>query len=437
MEHNFERFRIRPELIQALQEQNISKPTEIQERLIPSVLRGVDVIGKSQTGTGKTLAFVLPLLTMIDTERKETQVIITAPTRELARQLFEVVSLYAEHTGVRAQLVIGGLDRDRMLEKAASGPQIIVGTPGRVLDMMNEKAVNASKVKSFVVDEADQMLDLGFLDEVNNIAGKLHDDTQLLVFSATIPESLMPFLKKYMKQPKQVEVQPKETGPANLEHWLVWDKDRPREEVIRKLTTQIQPFLAIIFANTKESADRIYEVLLEEELNVDLLHGGVAPRKRKKVLKRLQDAEVQYLVATDLIARGIDITGVSHIINAEIPTELEYYTHRVGRTARAGWGGQAITLYGRSDDASIAQLKKKGTRFIYKEWKKGQWVTVEKRSDNRPKQDAAPLPPKKKKNRVKPAYKKKAREKAEREHQRERRINRRQKNRDERRGRTK
>lgn len=421
--HNFERYGLNEQLIQSLRNDGIEQPTEIQERLIPAIKRGFDVIGKSQTGTGKTLAFLLPMLENIKADKDETQYIVTAPTRELASQLYDVFTRYAGEE-ISTSLVVGGTDRKKMLDKVSNKPHVIIGTPGRVLDMMKEHAIHPATIKGFVVDEADQMLDLGFLEEVNAITSALNTDTQLLVFSATIPESLMPFLKKYMKQPKQVEVEPKTISPKKMEHWLVADRERSHQEVIVDLTKKLNPFLAIVFCNTKESADAVYGALLNEGLNVDLLHGGVAPRKRKKVLKKLQDAELQYVVATDLIARGIDITGVSHIINAEIPQELDYYVHRVGRTARAGWDGTAITIYGRTDEADIAKLKKRGIHFVYKEWKKDEWVTAERRSENRP-QQVTTIPFKQKKGKVKPAYKKKARVKAERAQMRERRLNRR------------
>ncbi|SDN42835.1 DEAD/DEAH box helicase [Alkalicoccus daliensis] len=425
--HNFERYDLNEELINALRNDGIEHPTEIQERLIPSIKRGVDVIGKSQTGTGKTLAFLLPMLQNVNADVVETQYIVTAPTRELASQLYDVFTRYAGKS-ITTSLVVGGTDRNRMVEKVSNKPHVVIGTPGRVLDMMKEHAIHPGTVKGFVVDEADQMLDLGFLEEVNAIASALDEDTQLLVFSATIPESLMPFLKRYMKQPKQVEVQPKTISPKEMEHWLISDRDKERHEALLSVIRKVNPFLAIVFCNTKEMADAVYSTLQNEGLNVDLLHGGVAPRKRKKVLKKLQDADVQYLVATDLIARGIDITGVSHIINAEIPHELDYYIHRVGRTARAGWTGKALTIYGRSDEAAIAKLKKRGIHFVYKEWKNDEWATVEKRSDNRPQQQVTSMPAKKKNAKVKPAYKKKAREKAERDQKRERRLNRRRDN---------
>ncbi|CAM3798113.1 DEAD/DEAH box helicase [Alkalicoccus chagannorensis] len=424
MKHNFERFNIGSHLIERLQEHKIEKPTEIQERIIPSVMRGIDVIGRSQTGTGKTLAFVLPILEKLDSSVQQTQAVIAAPTRELAVQLMEVFQAYADDQ-VQMQLIVGGTDRQRMMDKVGNRPHLIIGTPGRIRDMVQASALETASIQTFVVDEADQMLDLGFLEEVNEIASSLKGDVQLLVFSATIPESLMPFLKKYMKQPKQVEVQPDQTAPEAMQHWLVYDKNRDRREVLLKVTERLNPFLAIIFVNTKEFAEEVYQDLLDRGYNVDQLHGDVAPRKRKKVLKKLQDAEVQYLVATDLIARGIDITGVSHIINAEIPSELEYYVHRVGRTARAGWDGTALTIYGRSDEASIAKLKKQGIPFIYKEFRRGGWQTVEKRADQKPTDKGTIMPPKKKTTKVKPGYKKKARAEAERKQQRDRRLERR------------
>ncbi|MCE7794235.1 DEAD/DEAH box helicase [Salipaludibacillus sp. CUR1] len=430
MKHNFDRFQLKPFLIQTLEQQGISLPTEIQERLIPSIRNGQDVIGRSQTGTGKTLAFLLPILDRVETEKKSTQFVITAPTRELALQLYEVFKIYAEQSddSITAQLVVGGTDRLRMIEKAQQQPHIVIGTPGRILDMLNEQALRPASVKAFVVDEADQMLDMGFLEEVDKIASRMSDELQLLVFSATIPEKLKPFLRKYMKNPKQVEVEAPGASPENIAHFLVPDRDRDRKDILLKITSSLQPFLAIVFVNTKETADEIHEVMRAEGMNVDCIHGDMPPRHRKKVLKKLQDAEIQYLVATDLIARGIDVKGVSHIINYEIPKELEYYVHRVGRTARAGWDGTAITIYGRSDQTSIEKLEKQGIAFEYKEVKKGEWVTVEKRNFQQRKTSSDQTVKTgniKKPKKVKPGYKKKFKQKMEEQAKRQRRINRR------------
>ncbi|WP_096188378.1 DEAD/DEAH box helicase [Evansella halocellulosilytica] len=415
MPHNFERFQLAPFLIEALKHQNISLPTEIQERLIPAIKKGMDVIGQSQTGTGKTLAFLLPIVDLIEADKKETQTVITAPTRELANQLIdELKKLTKFHDKeIKSQLIVGGTDRLRMIDKLKQRPHIVVGTPGRIADMIQKQALNVHHVRTFVVDEADQMLDMGFLEDVDRVAAQMGENLQMLVFSATIPEKLQPFLKKYLTNPRHVHVEPKETSPKKIEHWLVPDRDRDRKDILINIVKRLNPFLAVIFTNTKEAADEVYEALVGEGLNVDRLHGGISPRDRKKVMKRLQDADVQFLVASDLVARGIDVKGISHIVNFEIPKELEYYVHRVGRTARAGWDGIALTLIGRNDEAAISKLEKQGITFKYKELKKGEWVDLEKRKRPVSKgqqqvgQSQGKALPKPKK--VKPGYKKKAR----------------------------
>ncbi|MGJ9381721.1 DEAD/DEAH box helicase [Salipaludibacillus neizhouensis] len=431
MKHNFERFELKSFLIEALKDNGINLPTEIQERLIPAIKNGQDVIGRSHTGTGKTLAFLLPILHNVDPASKTTQHIIAAPTRELATQLYEVFTSYSQTSEdpITTSLVVGGTDRLRMIEKVKNQPHVIIGTPGRILDMLNQQALKPSAIKTFVVDEADQMLDMGFIEDVDLIASRLGEDLQLLVFSATIPEKLKPFLQKYMKNPKQIEVEAKGASPTRMEHWLVPDRDRDREDLLVRIAKKVNPFLAIIFTNTKDSANKVFSRLQKEGLNVDCIHGGVPARNRKKVLKKLQDAEIQYLVATDLVARGIDIKGISHIINYEIPKELEYYVHRVGRTARAGWDGIAITLYGRDDQNSIERLEKQKINFKYTELKKDEWTTIEKRSfqvqnrsvksDDKGANAKIKLPKK-----VKPGYKKKAKQQMERDATRQRRLNR-------------
>lgn len=433
MPHNFERFQLASFLIEALKHQNISLPTEIQERLIPAIKNGMDVIGQSQTGTGKTLAFLLPIVDLIEADKKETQTVITAPTRELANQLIdELKKLTKFHDKeIKSQLIVGGTDRLRMIDKLKQRPHIIVGTPGRIADMIQKQALNVHHVRTFVVDEADQMLDMGFLEDIDRVAAQMGENLQMLVFSATIPEKLQPFLKKYLTNPRHVHVEPKETSPKKIEHWLVPDRDRDRKDILINVVKRLNPFLAIIFTNTKETADDVYEALVEEGLNVDRLHGGISPRDRKKVMKRLQDADVQFLVASDLVARGVDVKGISHIVNFEIPKELEYYVHRVGRTARAGWDGIALTLIGRNDEAAISKLEKQGITFQYKELKKGEWVDLEKRKRPVSKgqqqvgqsHGKALLKPKK----VKPGYKKKARYQQEQRERRHQKIERRRK----------
>ncbi|MDQ0254379.1 ATP-dependent RNA helicase CshB [Evansella vedderi] len=436
MKHNFERFELKPFLIEALASKNITLPTEIQERLIPAIKNGMDVIGQSQTGTGKTYAFLLPILHRIDITKKETQAVITAPTRELAGQLYEELKKLTDFSDetIDSQLVVGGTDRLRMMNKLKHSPHVVVGTPGRIADMVDKQALDVHHVEMFVVDEADQMLDMGFIEDVDRTASRMGQELQMMVFSATIPEKLKPFLKKYLKNPRQVEVQPKTASPKKIQHWLVPDRDRERKELLINVVNALNPFLAVIFTNKKETADEVYAALQDTGIDADILHGGVSPRQRKKVMKRLQDAEVQFLVATDLVARGIDVVGISHIINYELPTELEYYIHRVGRTARAGWDGIAITFYGRNDQDSIQKLEKQGISFVYRELKNGEWKDIEKRNRPRmvstrtekavsaPKTGGSVGKAKAKPKKVKPGYKKKARYKKAKEEQRQRRI---------------
>ncbi|MFA9558752.1 DEAD/DEAH box helicase [Evansella sp. AB-rgal1] len=434
MKHNFERFELKSFLIQALSEFDITMPTEIQERLIPAIKNGMDVIGQSQTGTGKTYAFLLPIVDRINITKKETQAVITAPTRELANQLFDELKKLTNYSEepITTQLVVGGTDRLRMMEKLKQKPHIVVGTPGRVADMVDNQALDVRHVDMFVVDEADQMLDMGFLEDVDRAASRMGTELQMMVFSATIPEKLQPFLQKYLQNPRHVHVQPKNVSPKQIKHWLIPDRDRDRKDLLTNIVKVANPYLAVIFTNKKETADEVFQGLQEAGLNVDILHGGISPRERKKVMKRLQDAEVQYLVATDLVARGIDVEGISHIINYEFPTELEYYIHRVGRTARAGWDGIAITIVGRNDQDSITKLEKQGISFTYREIKDGEWVDIDKR--NRPKmvstakvetgvkKSGTSTKAKAKPKKVKPGYKKKARYKKALEDKRQRRI---------------
>ncbi|PYZ98663.1 DEAD/DEAH box helicase [Alteribacter lacisalsi] len=435
MNHNFERFNLQPFLINALKEQGINLPMEIQERLIPAIRNGSDVIGQSQTGTGKTLAFLLPVTDRIDPENKQVQAVITAPTRELAGQLFDELSKLISHSEgkVTAKLVTGGTDRSRMVDKLKNPPHIVVGTPGRIHDMIKEQALDVHQSSVFIVDEADQMLDMGFLEDVDQIGARMPEQLQMLVFSATIPEKLQPFLRKYMQNPKHVKVEPNQTSPKKIEHWLIPDRDRDVNRLTVDIAKALNPFLAVVFANSKEEADTLFAAFAEEGLNAEKLHGGISPRDRKKVMKKLRDAEVQYLIASDLVARGIDVKGISHIINVGLPRELEYYIHRVGRTARAGWDGIAATIAGRSDQAAVEKLESQGITFLHKDLKKGEWVDLEqkfrrRKTQGKPEPEQVTMKTAKPKK-IKPGYKKKFQQQKEQEQKRQRRLEQKRNNR--------
>ncbi len=385
---NFERFQLKPFIIEALNEQRFFMPTEIQERLIPAIISGKDVIGQSQTGSGKTMAFLIPVIERVDVTKEEVQAVITAPTRELAAQIFteleKIIGFAEEAEQITAKLMVGGTDRLRTIEKLKTQPHIVVGTPGRILDLVKEQALKVHTSELFVVDEADQMLDMGFIEEVDQIAARMGEELQMLVFSATVPEKLQPFLRKYMNNPRHVQVDPQQTTAEKIDHYLLPSRHRDKMKLIIEVAKQYNPYFAIIFANTKEQVDEVADAMLQAGLNVERIHGGLNPRQRKQVMKVVNSAKVQYLVATDLAARGIDIKGVTHIINYELPkNDSDWYVHRVGRSARAGESGVALSIYEEQDESIIQKLMDRKIKFTFVDMKDGEWVELENKFKRR------------------------------------------------------
>jgi ATP-dependent RNA helicase CshB len=430
-ETQFEHFAFQPFILEAIKELRFYKPTEIQERIIPSILRGESVIGQSQTGTGKTHAYLLPIIEKMDPEREVVQAVITAPTRELATQIYhevlKITKFCPSGRQITARCFIGGTDKQKALEKLKIQPHIVVGTPGRINDLIREQALNVHTATILVVDEADLMLDMGFIVDVDQIAARMPKELQMLVFSATIPEKLKPFLKKYMENPKYVHVAPKQAAAEKIEHILVPLRSRDKVKLLHDMLVAYNPYLAIVFTNTKKMADELADSLVEKGLKIGVLHGDLSPRERKKMMKQIRDLEFQYIVATDLAARGIDIEGVSHVINYELPRDLQFYIHRVGRTARAGYTGIAATIYEPSDQDAIAKLEKMGIEFLHRDLVRGEWVDLPpwNRRSKRAKQDdeIAPLLAKMKKpKQVKPGYKKKLLAEIEKQKKRLRRL---------------
>jgi ATP-dependent RNA helicase CshB len=416
-ETKFDRYEFKPFIIDAIKKLGFQEPTEIQERLIPTIQRGESAIGQSQTGTGKTHAYVLPIMNRLDHTRNEVQAIITAPTRELANQIYHEVLKISEHSSpeerITARCYIGGTDKQRMIDKLRTQPQIVIGTPGRINDLVKEKALFVHTASMLVIDEADLMLDMGFIEDIDQFASKMPEKLQMLVFSATIPEKLKPFLKKYMENPKYVQVDPQKVAAEKIEHLLLPSRHRDKIGLVHSALESFNPYLAIVFANTKKKVDEIADGLIQKGLKVGRIHGDLSPRERKRVMKQVKDLEFQYIVATDLAARGIDINGISHVINYELPTDLDFYIHRVGRTARAGSSGIALTVYESSDEDALARLEKMGIIFKNIDLKKGEMSHIEernKRQNRKKKEDAGEVKAKSlvsKPKKVKPGYKKK------------------------------
>ena len=432
----FETFEFKPFITNALKELGFSQPTEVQQRLIPLIQKKKSVVGQSQTGTGKTHTFLLPLMDRIDPTKNEVQVVVTAPSRELATQIYQAAKQIAGFSDplIRVTNFVGGTDKKRQIERLQhQQPHIVIGTPGRILDLLNEQALDIHTANAFVVDEADMTLDMGFLAEVDQIAGRLPERLQILVFSATIPEKLRPFLKKYMQNPIIEEIKPKAVLSEAIENWLVSTKGRNTNQQIYQLLTMGQPYLAIVFANTKQKVDEITDYLKNQGLKVAKIHGDITPRERKRIMRQVQNMDYQYVVATDLAARGIDIEGVSHVINAELPSDLEFFIHRVGRTGRNGLPGTAITLYDPADEASIIALEKIGVTFEPKELKNGELVDSYDRNRRKKREKSKDeLDPtliglvKKKKKKIKPGYKKKIQRAVDDSNRQKRKIERRQ-----------
>lgn len=415
-EVNFEQLSLNETMLQIVRKLYFKKPTAIQREAIPYILSGKNIVGESQTGSGKTHAYLLPLLNQLDETKEEIQVVITAPTRELALQIFEEIKTMTELADKKdvwkARLIIGGLDRERMMKQLENPPHIVVGTPGRILDMVNEGVISIYKATSFVIDEADLMLDMKFIDKIDQLLVRSKKDVQILVFSATIPTPLQHFIQKYLSQPIHIKIDYGYT-PKKLTHRIIALKHRDVIQMILDISNIIQPYVAIVFANSKESVDEIAAGLNKHGLNVGILHGGLSSRERKRMVKAILDLKYQYIVATDLASRGIDIKGASHVINAELPKEAEFYIHRVGRTARAGLEGTAISFYREEDIPLIQKLEKRGISFLYSEIKNGEFVEAKRynkrelRKQSMTRLDEEAWKYVKKPKKVKPGYKKK------------------------------
>jgi len=414
--HLFKEYALNSWIHDVVEGLGFKEPTPIQQKVIPAMLRGESVIGQSHTGSGKTHAFLLPLFNQIELDKREVQFVVTSPTRELATQIHEevkrIIELSPHKEVLQSKLFIGGTDKKRSIGKLKEQPHIIVATPGRLLDLINEGAIDLYKAKSFVVDEADLMLDLGLINEIDQMLTKANQNIQLAVFSATIPERLHPFLKKYLQNPTHVHIKD-HFAPEKIEHRLIPLRHRELATVILDITKVINPYLAIIFTNNKDEANKLHKGLLDKGINAGIIHGGLPSRERKRVLKDIQALKYQYIVATDLAARGIDIKGVSHVINAQLPKEEEFYIHRIGRTARAGMEGTAINIYHEDDVPLLQKLTSRKIDFTTYDIIKGEWREIKQWDERqRRKKDGHDTDREawlkvKKPGKVKPGYKKK------------------------------
>jgi len=344
MPKDFFQLGIRRNITDALQQNGISEPTQIQEQTIPLLLKGRDVVAQGQTGTGKTLAFILPMLQRISVKQSQIQGIIITPTRELAIQITAELNKYADLVGAKVLACYGGQDVERQIQRLRTR-HIVVGTPGRLLEHIGRGTIHLSDVNMLVLDEADQMLHMGFLPDVEEIINKTASKRQTMLFSATIPKHVRMLSKKYMKKPTHIQVQiSKRITLDEIQQIVIPIEERKKTDVLAKLIDTYRPYLAMIFCKSKEKAIELNEELAKRGYDCDELHGELSQMKRQQVMKKFREAKLQILVATDIAARGIDVEGVTHIFSYDIPRNTESYIHRIGRTGRAGEVGMAVTF---------------------------------------------------------------------------------------------
>lgn len=340
----FNELGISPSICETLRYKGIKEATSVQEQAIPVVRAGRDVIVQSQTGTGKTLAFLLPILEKIKANVPVTQALVVTPTRELAIQIAKVAATVGEAAGVRSLVIYGGQDIERQKQKLQQHPQLIIGTPGRLLDHLRRRTIDVSQVNKVVLDEADEMLHMGFIEDVEMLLQKSASDRQLMLFSATMPDRVKGLARQYMREPQQIIVKADHITLDAIEQIVVDTTEDTKLDKLCELINKYQPYLAMVFCHTKQRVSMVTMALARRGYLVDELHGDLSQVQRTTVLKKFRAAKLQILVATDIAARGLDIEGITHVFNYDIPHDTEWYIHRIGRTGRAGQQGMAITF---------------------------------------------------------------------------------------------
>lgn len=361
----FSKFHLKQYIYNGLKHIKFNAPTKIQDLVIPRAISGESLIVESATGSGKTHAFLIPILENLNETLNEVQTIIISPTRELASQIYDVLlELLADNSNINVARVIGGSDRDSDVKKYEKNqPHIVVGTIGRISDLaLNSNVLKVHTAKTIVIDEADMIFDQKELVEVDKLIGKIQGRPQFLIFSATIPKGLRAFLNKYLTNINVISINEKNLTHENITHIMIPCKAKDKYDILKELLGVINPYLSIIFANTKENVDELAMKLANDGYRVGKLHGDMDDRIRKQMIRRIHALEFQYIIASDIAARGIDIQGVSHVINFDLPNDIEFYIHRTGRTARFDNTGNAYSLYSYDDDEYIKNLQSKGLK---------------------------------------------------------------------------
>ncbi|MDP8315623.1 MAG: DEAD/DEAH box helicase [Candidatus Celaenobacter antarcticus] len=360
----FKDLKIIEPILKALKEENYTEPTPIQEKAIPLILRGNDVLGSAQTGTGKTAAFAIPILQHLfldskknNSPRKIKSLIIT-PTRELAIQIGISFSVYGKFTGVKNTAVFGGVKQGAQTDALRNGVDILVATPGRLLDLMNQGFISLNTIEYFVLDEADRMLDMGFINDIKKIIATLPAKRQSLFFSATMPDNIVKLSRKILTNPQKIDVSPISSTAETIRQYLYYTNRITKKDLLLHILQDKEIDQALLFSRTKHGADKIARNLKKNRINSAAIHGDKAQNNRQKVLAQFKAGQIRVLVATDIAARGIDIDKLKYVINYDIPNVAETYVHRIGRSGRAGEEGNAISLCEPEENVFIRDIEK-------------------------------------------------------------------------------
>ncbi len=355
----FEESGIDSRIIRAVTDMGFEVMSPIQKAAIPVMMEGVDLIGQAQTGTGKTAAFGIPILQKVDPENKHLQAVILCPTRELAMQAADDIRDFAKYmSGIKVLAVYGGQDISRQIKALSAGVQIVVGTPGRVMDHMRRHTMKLGDVRILILDEADEMLDMGFREDIETILQGMPEERQTALFSATMPEPILQITRKYQKNARFIKMTPKEITVAAIEQSYYRVPQKMKEEVLIRLMDYYNPARSLIFCNTKRMVDALTESLKDKGYLCDGLHGDLSQNQRDTVMNLFRNGRINILIATDVAARGIDVSGVEAVFNYDIPEDIEYYVHRIGRTGRAGRSGKSFTLVGGKEMYKLRDIER-------------------------------------------------------------------------------
>jgi len=359
----FEDLEIMEPILKALREEKYETPTPIQAKAIPLILQRKDVMGSAQTGTGKTAAFAIPILQLLKLDGREknsrkVKALVITPTRELAIQIGESFSTYGRHTGIKNTVIYGGVNQHAQTEALKRGVDVLVATPGRLLDLMDQGFISLKDIEYFVLDEADRMLDMGFIHDIRKIIARLPKERQSLFFSATMPKNIVELSRQILRKPVKVEVSPVSSAAETVQHYLYYTNKSNKKNLLLHILKDQDIDQVLLFSRTKHGADKIARNLKKKQIHTAAIHGDKSQNQRQKSLNQFKEGNVRVLVATDIAARGIDIDSLKYVINYDLPNVAETYVHRIGRSGRAGEEGTAISLCEPEENAYLKDIEK-------------------------------------------------------------------------------